>query len=71
MTLHEAIIKLLKQFNRPMSTTEIANELNENKWYLKKDKSEITAFQIHGRTKNYPQFFVRDGSMVRLVSKQQ
>lgn len=67
MTLHEAIIKLLKQFNRSMSTTEIANELNKNKWYEKKDKSVITAFQIHGRTNNYPQFFVRNGSMVDLV----
>jgi hypothetical protein len=69
MTLHEAIIKLLKQFNRPMSTTEIANELNKNKWYEKKSRSEITAYQIHGRTKNYHQFFVRDGSMVWLISE--
>ncbi|MCS2966502.1 winged helix-turn-helix domain-containing protein [Bacteroides ovatus] len=51
MTLHEAIIKLLKEKGTPMTTTEIANALNENKWYLKKDKSEITPFQIHGRTK--------------------
>lgn len=52
-TLHEAIIKVLLQFDRPMTTTEIANELNDNKWYIKKDASEISAFQIHGRTKNY------------------
>ena len=38
MTLHEAIIKLLKEKGTPMTTTEIANALNENKWYLKKDK---------------------------------
>lgn len=67
MTLHEAIIKLLKQSGRPMSTKEIAKELNLNKWYVKKDNSEITDFQIHGRTKNYPQFFLREGSLVSLI----
>ena len=68
MTLHEAIIKLLKEKGTPMTTTEIANALNENKWYLKKDKSEITPFQIHGRTKNYDKLFRRLGNTVYLVT---
>ena len=38
MTLHEAIEKLLKQKKRPMTTTEIANELNKKKWYIQKKK---------------------------------
>ena len=66
MTLHEAIEKLLKQKERSMTTTEIAKELNSNKWYEKRDGSDITPFQIHGRTKNYPQLFDRDGSTVTL-----
>lgn len=66
MTLHEAIIRLLKQTGRAMSTREIADALNRNKWYEKKDRSAITDFQIHGRTRNYPQFFDRNGSMVFL-----
>ena len=66
MTLHEAIIRLLKQTGRAMSTREIADALNRNKWYEKKDWSAITDFQIHGRTRNYPQFFDRNGSMVSL-----
>jgi len=49
-----------------MSTREIADALNRNKWYEKKDRSAITDFQIHGRTRNYPQFFDRNGSMVFL-----
>lgn len=69
MTLHEAIEKLLKQNGREMTTTEIASELNKNKWYQKKDSSEITSFQIHGRTKKYPNLFERDGSTVFLVGK--
>ena len=59
MTLHEAIIKLLKEKGTPMTTTEIANALNENKWYLKKDKSEITPFH---------KLFRRLGNTVYLVT---
>lgn len=69
MTLHEAIIIVLRQKGRPMSTQEIADELNKNGLYSKKDGSTITAFQIHGRTRNYDHLFHRDGSMVSLKSK--
>jgi len=66
MTLHSAIEKLLKEKGASMSTNEIASELNKNKWYQKKDGSEISAFQIHGRTRNYPNIFDRQGSLVTL-----
>lgn len=69
MTLHEAIEKLLRQKNRAMTTQEIADELNKNGWYQKKDGSEIQAFQIHGRTRNYPSIFDRDGSTVFLFGQ--
>lgn len=69
MTLHEAIEKLILQTGQSMTTTEIANELNKNKWYQKKDKSLISPFQIHGRTKNYPQIFNRNGITVSLIKQ--
>lgn len=52
-----------------MTTSDIANELNKNKWYQKKDNTEIDAFQIHGRTRNYPKLFNRNGSMVSLIGQ--
>jgi hypoxanthine-DNA glycosylase len=67
MTLHEAIEKLLRQTGRPMTTQQIAAELNKNGWYQKKDGSTIQAFQIHGRTRNYANIFDRDGSTVSLI----
>ncbi len=67
MKLHEAIVKLIKLKGSQMTTTEIADELNRNNWYQKKDGSEITAFQIHRRTKNYSNLFKRDGAIVSLV----
>jgi len=69
MTLHEAIEKLLTDFGRPMTTKEIADELNKNKWYQKRNNSPIDPFQIHGRTKNYPQLFDKDGSTVILIKQ--
>jgi hypothetical protein len=67
MTLHAAIEKLLQQTGRQMTTQEIADSLNKNKWYQKKDCSKITDFQIQGRTKNFPQLFNRNGATVSLA----
>ena len=69
MTLHEAIEKLLRQAGRSMTTQQIADELNKNKWYQKKDGSIIQAFQIHGRTRNYADIFDLDGSTVFLIGQ--
>lgn len=69
MKLHEAIEKLLRQTGRTMTTQQIADELNKNGWYQKKDGSTIQAFQIHGRTKNYPSIFDRHGSIVSLIGQ--
>jgi hypothetical protein len=66
MTLHVAIEALLREVGRPMSTHAIADELNHRKWYKKRDGSAITAFQIHGRTRNYAHIFIRDGALVSL-----
>ncbi len=69
MTLHEAIEKLLQQTGRPMTTQQIADELNKNGWYQKKDGSTIQAFQIQGRTRNYANIFDRDGLTVSLLGQ--
>ena len=66
MTLHEAIKIILEEKGSEMTTKRIADELNNRRLYTKKDGSAITAFQIHGRTKNYPHVFTRDGSKVGL-----
>lgn len=67
MTLHEAIVRILKEKNRWMSTKEIAIEVNRSGLYVKRDGSEVTPFQIHGRTRNYGHLFKRNGSLVGLV----
>jgi len=70
MTLHAAIEKLLRETGRPLTTLEIADRLNANNWYQKKDNSKITGFQIHGRTRNYPQLFNRNETTVSLTGQE-
>ena len=69
MTLHAAIERVLLDAGRPMTTAEIATELNTNGLYSKADGSAITVFQIRGRTKNYPDMFNRDGRTVSLADR--
>ncbi|MES2379508.1 MAG: DNA-deoxyinosine glycosylase [Bacteroidota bacterium] len=52
-----------------MTTLQIADELNKNGWYQKKDGSPIQAFQIHGRTRNYTNIFSCNGSAVSLIGQ--
>jgi hypothetical protein len=69
ITLHEEIAAILRKHGHGwMSTTEIADEVNRRGKYRKGDGSPMTAFQVHGRTKNYIRLFERHGSMVRLVA---
>ena len=66
MTLHEAIEKLLREEGRSMTTSEITDALNDNKWFTKNDGSEICEFQVHGRTHSLSKLFKRDGIKVSL-----
>jgi hypothetical protein len=67
VTLHHEIARILRERgNRWMTTEELARAVNDAANYLKKNGTPVTAFQIHGRTRNYPRLFDRDGSRVRL-----
>lgn len=50
-----------------MTTSAIANEINARQSYKKRDGSPVTRFQIHGRTRKYPQLFVQSGSTISLA----
>jgi hypothetical protein len=68
VTLHEEIEAILRENGGDwMTTRQIAEAVARRGRYIKKDgTSDVSAFQVHGRTKNYPQLFERDGSKVRL-----
>lgn len=68
MTLHAAIEQILAQEKRKMTPVEIADALNRNSWYTKKDGSVIKSSQIGARVKNYPHLFRKEGSLISLKS---
>ena len=74
MYLHEAIKKLLRQTGRPMAASEIAHELNKNKWYTKVDKSQIKQSQITARVDDHHELFEIDRSIsphqIKLFNRQ-
>lgn len=68
ITLHEEIQDiLLTNENRWMTTHEIAEQVNLRNRYQKKDGTRVSDYQIHGRTKNYPRLFEREGGRVRCL----
>ncbi len=66
VTLHAEIADILRDEGRWMTTTDIAAAVNRRARYRKRDGTPVTAYQIHGRTKNYERLFARQGSQVRL-----
>jgi hypothetical protein len=66
VTLHEELVAILRERGTAMSTKELAAEVNRRGRYRKRDGTPITDYQVHGRTKNYPKLFERDGTTVRL-----
>ncbi|OAZ45757.1 hypothetical protein A9Z40_01255 [Microbacterium arborescens] len=67
MTLHYAIEAALSEAGRAMTTAELAELVNIGGLYKKRDGSPVTPFQIHGRTRKYPQLFSKAGSTISLT----
>jgi hypothetical protein len=58
VTLHAEIRDILiENSNRWMTTRELADEVNARGRYRKRDGSPVTDYQIHGRTRQYPDLF--------------
>ena len=69
MTLHEAIQQVLLKANKALTAKDIAEILNANSWYSKKDGSKIASSQIGARVKNYPLLFNKTNGLISLKSK--
>lgn len=69
MTLHEEIFQILKETGKPLSTAQISDQVNKRKNYIKNDGSEVSPFQIHGRTRNYLKLFLRNKTIVGLKGR--
>lgn len=66
-TLHMELARILESHgNVWMTTRELARAVNEG-GYRRPTGGPVTAYQVHGRTKNYPAVFERRGSRVRIT----
>jgi len=68
MTLHNAIVKVLREKKRAMTTREIADEINRRRLYCRKDRADVPASQISARMNksDYSHLFTRQGSYIGL-----
>lgn len=57
LNLHQAIIEVLKQTGRPMTTTEIASVINTSRLYTREDNLPVPSAQISARVSHYPSLF--------------
>lgn len=67
MTILEAIKKLLRQSGRPMTTQEIAETLNKNKWHQPSPSFKLSAYRIYGLAKSNPAVFNHSGETISLI----
>jgi len=69
MFLHEAIEAVLRDTNRPMTATNISDEIDLRKLYGRGDNEPIPANQIHARVSNHPELFEREDGLIRLARR--
>lgn len=66
MTLHEAIQQALLKAGKSLTAPEIAEILNANSWYSKKDGSDIKSSQVGASIKGNPHLFTKTNTLIGL-----
>lgn len=68
MTLHEAIVEILKEEKKPLSIKSIVNKINTNDQYSRRDEKPLNNGQVRARIKKYPKLFDYINGLVILVN---
>jgi hypothetical protein len=69
LTLHEAMAAVLQTApQRMMRARDLATEINERRLYWMRDGRPVEVRQIHARVGHHPHLFVREGTLIKLVS---
>jgi signal transduction histidine kinase len=67
MTLHEAIEQVLQNAEKPLFSKDIADIINDQKLYKRKDGLPVSASQVTTRANNYSKLFTRESGKIKLV----
>lgn len=68
MTLHEAMVVVLRDAERGLRAGDLAAEINRRRLYRMRDGRPVEAQQIHARVGNYGHLFRKAGSSILLAS---
>ena len=67
MRIEEAMVYLLSTEGRGMSAEMLAWEINSRRLHVRKDGTPVSVSQIWALFFKYPEMFVRDGKLIRLM----
>lgn len=67
MTLHEAIEQVLQNAVKPLFSRDIADIINSQKLYKRKDGLPVSASQVTTRANNYSKLFTKEAGKIKLV----
>lgn len=67
MTLHEAMIVVLKEKTMSLHPKEIADTINRRELYHRKDRLPLSAGQIRARVGRYPHLFEKTKDSPALI----
>lgn len=69
ITLHQEMLELIRTASSPLSSSDIAAEVNKRNLYRRKDNKPVPAGQIRARANNYSKLFELDGPLISLKKK--
>ena len=67
MKIEEAMVYLLSTEGRGMLAETLAWEINSRRLHVRKDGTPVSVNQIWALFFKYPEMFVRDGKLIRLM----
>ena len=67
MKIEEAMVWLLSTQGCGMSADRLAREINARRLHVRRDGTPVTEAQIWAHFFKYPEIFVRDGRLIRLL----
>jgi hypothetical protein len=67
MKIEEAVVYLLSTAGYGMSTETLAEQINRRGLHLRRDGQPVTSNQVYAVCMRYPEMFVKDGRLIRLM----
>lgn len=67
MKIEEAIVYILASSRRGMTTTQIADSINEQRLHQRRDGRPVSCAQVYAVVCHNPEIFAKDGGLIRLL----